>query len=138
MAQYFDVSIRYGKMLDNGTVKKVTEKFLVDALSLTESESIVIEKMSQQISGEFFVSASKTTNVAEVCGDIESDKFYLAKVGFITIDEVTAKEKRNITPVIVGAEDFKQAYDNLNVAMQTTMADWELVSLSEATYKGLF
>ena len=130
MAKYYETILRYEKMQDNGTVKKVAEHFLSDSLSLTEAEATVTEKMQPYISGEFVATSAKETKIAEVVGDKEADKFYLAKVAFITIDEKTASEKKTISQILVGAEDFERAYNNLKVAMQTTMADWELQSLA--------
>ena len=36
---WFECKIRYEKTLENGMVKKVTEPYLVDALSFTEAEA---------------------------------------------------------------------------------------------------
>lgn len=130
MSKFYEVILRYDKMQEDGKVKRVSERYLTDALSLTESEARVTEKMQPYISGEFYATSAKETAMAETTGDVTCGKFYLAKVAFITIDEKTAKEKRTISHVLVGAEDFERAYNNLKVAMQTTMADWELQSLA--------
>ena len=52
-------------MLENGMQKKVTEPYLVDALSFTEAEARIIEEVSPFISGEFSVSAVKQANFSE-------------------------------------------------------------------------
>ena len=38
MNEWFECKVRYEKTLENGLVKKVTEPYLVDALSFTEAE----------------------------------------------------------------------------------------------------
>ena len=48
MATWYETAVRFDKMMENGTVKKVTEKFLVDALSFTEAEQRTIEKRIHQ------------------------------------------------------------------------------------------
>jgi len=53
MALWFECKVRYDKMMENGTVKKVNEPYLVDALSFTEAEARIIEEMTPFISGEF-------------------------------------------------------------------------------------
>lgn len=40
--------------MENGKERKVTEKYLIDALSVTEAEARLIEEMSPFISGDFF------------------------------------------------------------------------------------
>ena len=54
-ANWFICKIRYEKVMEDGLQKKVTEQYVVDALSFTEAEARIIEEMSQYISGEFDV-----------------------------------------------------------------------------------
>lgn len=131
MANWFECKVRYDKMMENGVVKKVTEPYLVDALSFTEAEARIIEEQTPFISGDFSVSAVKRTKISEIFRDDTADKWYLAKVAFITIDEKTAVEKRTISQILVAGGSFKGAYDNFMEGMQGTMADFDLVSLTE-------
>lgn len=138
MAKFYEVKLRYQKMQENGTVKKVSEHFLADALSLTEAEAKTTEAMQPFINGEFVATSAKESKVAEIMGDKEFGKFYLAKVAFIIIDEKSAKEKKAITQILVGAEDFKGAYDALMEGFKGTMADWKIVSLAESVILDVF
>lgn len=131
MANWFECKIRYDKIMDNGAIKKVTEPYLVDALSFTEAEARIIEEMTPYISGEFSVSAVKRTKISEIFWDDSADKWYLVKVAFITIDEKTAVEKKSTSLILVAASDFKGAYDNFMEGMKGTMADFEIVSITE-------
>lgn len=131
MALYIETKIRYDKVMENGISKKVTEPYLVDALSFTEAEARIIEEQSPFISGEFSVSAVKKTNIAEIFRDSTGDRWYNCKLAFITIDEKTAQEKRSNSHILVQASDFRNAYENLIDGMKGTMADFEVVSISE-------
>lgn len=62
MMNFFECKIRYEKIMENGVNKKVTEQFLVDALSFTEAEARIISEMTPFISGEFTVSNIKRAN----------------------------------------------------------------------------
>lgn len=128
---WFECKVRYDKMMENGIVKKVTEAFLVDALSFTEAEARIIEEQTPFISGEFSVSAVKRTKISEIFRDDRADKWYLAKVAFITIDEKTAAEKRAISQILVAGSSFDGAYDNFKDGMKGVMGDFDLVSLNE-------
>ena len=44
MHTWFLCKIRYEKVMENGMQKKVTEPYLVDALSFTEAEARIIEE----------------------------------------------------------------------------------------------
>ena len=56
MHNWFEGKIRYEKINEAGMNVKVTEPYLVDALSFTEAEARLIEELSPFISGEFTVS----------------------------------------------------------------------------------
>ena len=117
--------------MENGAVKKVTEPYMVDALSFTEAEARIIEEMTPFISGEYSVSAVKRTKIAEIFRDDSADRWYLVKVAFITLDEKTAVEKRSVSQILVAATGFKGAYDRFMEGMKGTMADFEIVSIAE-------
>lgn len=131
MANWFECKVRYDKLQENGAAKKVTEPYLVDALSFTEAEARITEEQTPFISGDFSVSAVKRTKIAEIFFDDAGDRWFLVKVGFITIDEKTAVEKRSTSLILVQANNFKEAYDNFIKGMAGTMADYEIVSISE-------
>lgn len=131
MANWFECKVHYDKMQENGSVKKVNEPYMVDALSFTEAEARIIEEMTPFISGEFSVSAVKRTKISEIFRDDSADKWYLVKVAFITIDEKTAAEKKSVAQILVAANDFKGAYDNFMEGMKGTMADFEIQSITE-------
>lgn len=131
MANWFECKVRYDKLQENGAAKKVTEPYLVDALSFTEAEARITEEQTPFISGDFSVSAVKRTKIAEIFFDEAGDRWFLVKVGFITIDEKTAVEKRSTSLILVQATTFKEAYDNFIKGMAGTMADYEIVSISE-------
>lgn len=63
---FFECSVRYDKIQQNGSVKKVTEKYIVDALSFTEAEARIIAAITPYISGEYTIPAIKKTKIAEI------------------------------------------------------------------------
>ena len=131
MANWFECKARFDKMMENGALKKVTEPYMVDALSFTEAEARIIEELTPFVSGEFSVSAVKKTKISEIFWDDSADKWYLVKVAFITIDEKTAAEKKSVSQILVAGSDFKGAYDNFMEGMKGTMADFDIVSITE-------
>ena len=131
MANWFECKIRYDKTQENGSIKKVTEPFLVDALSFTEAEARIIEEQTPFVSGELNVSSVKRTKISEIFWDASADRWYLVKVAFITIDEKTAVEKKAISQILVAATDFKGALNSFMEGMKGTMADFEIQSITE-------
>ncbi len=134
MAYWIEVKARYEKMLENGTQKRVTEPYLVDALSCTEAEARVIEELTAYTSGDLSVMSNKKVNISEVFLSYTGDKFYKVKVNFITIDEKSAVEKKTASYMIVPGDSFKDAYDNFNDGIKGIMADFEIESIAETRY----
>lgn len=137
MALWFETAVKSKKMQDNGTVKNVTEKFLFDALSFSEAEEKTIQKMTPRISGEFTVRTAKRTKIEEIL-NIGADKYYLCKVGFITLDEKSGVEKTAVSQILVGADDFNDAYSRLLDAMKDMMADYAIISITESPILEVF
>ena len=113
--------------------KKVTEPYLVDALSFTEAEARIIEEMTPFISGEFTVSDIKRPNYSELFpSDEESaDRWFKCKLIFITLDEKSGAEKKTSTQVLVQAADLRDAVKKLDEGMKGTMADYQIGMVSE-------
>lgn len=138
MALWFECKVRYDKMQDNGSVKKVNEPYLVDALSFTEAEARIIEAISPYISGEFTVSAVKKTKISEIFWNESGDRYYMVKVMFITIDEKTAVEKKSASYILVQASDFSSALEVFMQGMKGTMSDFEIASIAETPLQDVF
>ncbi len=138
MSNWFETKVRYDKMMENGTQKKVNEPYMVDALSFTEAEARTIEELTPFISGDFAISAVKRTNITEIFWDDAADKWYHVKVNFITLDEKTAVEKKTTTHILVAANNFREALDNFMEGMKGTMADFEVASIAETAIMDVF
>lgn len=95
-ANWFETRIRYEKLMEDGLTKPISEQYTVDALSFTEAESTIIEEMSSYISGEFKIMNINKASYDEIFfSDADADdKWYKAKLQFITIDEKS--EKKNV------------------------------------------
>lgn len=140
MALWFEVAVRFDKMQQDGSVRKTTEKYLVDALTFSDSEARTIEKVTPYISGEFSVSATKKTKISEIFYDESdyADKWWLVKVNFITLDEKTGKEKKSMTQILVQAGDFENALGRFQDGMKGTMAEYRIASISETAYMDVY
>ena len=133
MHTWFECKIRYDKIMENGMSKKVTEPYLVDALSFTEAEKRIIEEITPFISGEFTVSDIKRANYSELFfSDEESaDRWFKCKILFITLDEKSGAEKKISTLMLVQASDLRDAVKKLDEGMKGTMADYQIASVAE-------
>lgn len=161
MSTYFEIGIRYDKTLENGMQKKVTEQFMVDALSFTEAESRIIEEMQPYMTGGFMVSTIKRANINEIVidemgiasatdADVQkitnanskatgyADKWYKAKLYFITLDEKSGKEKKTSFYLLVNAGSVNAAHDVIVNHMKGSMQDYEIANIDETNILDVF
>ena len=139
-AIWFECKIAYEKVMEDGLQKKVKENYVVDALSFTEAETRIMEEMSSYISGEFTIEDIKIASYKEIFFSEEemADKWYKAKLQFITIDEKTEKEKRSNVNYLVQAGTLKGAVNNIESVMGTTMIDYVIATVAETTLIDVF
>ena len=141
MAQeWFECKVRYDKTMETGLLKKVTETYLVDALSFTEAEERFLEEIEPMMSGEYSVSDIKRAKIAELFESIDTtdDKWYKAKVAYIAYDEKKGVEKRTNQIMLIQAKDLRVAVQNLDKGMQGTMGDWDIISIAETPIMDIF
>ena len=133
MHNFFEVKIRYEKVLEDGKNKLVTESYLLDALSFTEAEKRIIEEMNPYMSGGFTVSAIKRSNYTELipCDNDKADKWYKVKLNLITLEERTGEEKKQAIYNLVQAESVGDARIRFDEGMKGSVMDYEIESISE-------
>lgn len=135
----YECGIRYERTMENGMTKKVTELYLVDALSFAEAEGRITKEMEPYISGDFDVVTIKRTNYSEIVEGLSTaDKWFKAKLNFISLDENTCKVKKQAVHFIVRATDINNAHICVVEHMKGSMIDYEIATLDETKIMDLF
>lgn len=137
---WFETKVKYQKTMEDGSEKVVSEAYVVDALSFTEAESAIIDEMSVYVSGELKVSGIGKACYGEIFfSDVDDDdKWYKAKLQFITIDEKSEKEKRDNVTYLVQAKSLARALRYIDEVMGKTMIDYDVVGLNETKLMDVF
>jgi len=138
MQNWFECKIACDKILENGIQKKVVDPFLVDALSFTEAEKRIIEETKPFASGEITVTDIKRAKISEIFYNETGDRYYSAKIAFITLDENSGSEKKTFSKMIAQASTLKEAINVIETGMKGTMADYVIVSISETALVDVF
>lgn len=140
MATWFLAKVKYEKVTENGAQKKVTEQYMVDALSFTEAEARIIEEMTPYIKGEFKITGLSLMNVSEffASDNEEYDKWYKIKAAFITIDEKSGVEKKGSWYAIVAGNSTASAEKHFRERMTGTLADYTVESVVETPIIDVF
>ena len=138
MYNWFECKIKYDKMLETGMQKTVTEPYLVDALSFTEAEARIIEEIKPFISGEFSVSDIKRVKYSDSFFNETGDRYYKARLHFITLDEKSGAEKKTAVNMLVQASELKEAVEIVETEMKKTMIDYAFTSVTETAIMDVF
>ena len=140
VSKFYEVKIQYQEMQEDGKEKKVTEQYVVEALTFTEAESRIIEEMTPYISGEFDVVSEKIAPYNEIflSDRTDDDKWIISKVGFITLDERTGKEKKQTFRYLVQAATSELALDYTKEMFSHGMSDYSIEAVQDTPTLDVF
>ena len=138
MHDWFECKVSFEKIMEDGKQKRVTEAYLVDALSFTEAEARIIKEVASFISGEFTVKDIKRAKISELFFNENGDRFYKVKVYYITLDAKSLTEKKTTVQMLAQASNLKEAVAVLEEGMKGTLADYEIASVTETQLMDVF
>ena len=140
VSKYYEVKIQYQKMLEDGREKRVTEQYVVEALSFTEAEARITEEMTNYTDGDFDVVSEKIAPYNEIfiSDNSTDDKWFISKVGFITLDEKTAKEKKQTFRFLVQAATSELALEYTKEMLSHGMSDYSIDSVQDTPTLDVF
>lgn len=137
--KFYECKVRYEKTTEDGNSKMITECYVVDAHSFSEAENRILEIMKQFFT-DVDVTAIKIASYGEYILDETSsgDKYYKVRCNFITIDEKNGKEKKTAVDYLVKSMSVEEARRNMDEAMQGTMIDYTIASVSETNVVDIY
>lgn len=108
--KYFEVKVKLQKTMEDGQQKKISEQYVVEAATFGEAERRIAECLKPYIEGEFEVTDIKIAGYGQIINDNQNaDKFFKAKVSFVTLDETTGKEKKTSELYLVQSDTLESA-----------------------------
>jgi len=131
MYTWFTCKMSFDRQGEDGLVKKVTEQFLVDALSFTEAEARIVKEVQPYVTGDLLVADIKRARISEMFYNEDGDKWYRCKINYLSVDENKGVEKRCSQIIMVQASSFKNSFDTLIDRMKGSLGDYEIVSITE-------
>lgn len=139
-ANWFEAKVKSIRVDESGRERKVTDMYLLDAMSYTEAESRIMEEMEAVVKGEYYISGLKKSNVTEVVPSVDEndDRWYKAKVAVVDADEVSGKEKRSFVHCLVAAANTDRALENLNEFLSTYVVPVEVVCIADTQVMDVF
>ena len=138
MKNYFEVTVKFDKVLEDGKVKNVSEKYLVDAISFTEAEARIIKEMKEFIFRGFKVTGIIPKKIAGLFFNGFCDIWYSCKVCYTTLNENTGKDKKTFVIMFSQGNSVEDARYTIKDKFKGSMADWSIVSISETKIINVF
>lgn len=138
MNNWFTVKVKYTKQLENGTFKRVSEPYLLAAMTFTDAEARIYEELGTMIKGEFLVTGIARTDIHDIFQYDESDTWFKAKVSYDKMDEEGDKKKTISQNFLVSAETVKEAYDRIIESLSTLMIDFTITSIVASPIVDIF
>ncbi len=135
---WFECKVKYVKMDENGKEKKVTEPYLVDAVSFTEAETRIHIELEKMIHSDFVVTNISKSNISELFPNENGDRWFKAKTSFVNLDEASGKEKKSNNYMLVEANNVKDAYEYLTEGLSDMLVPFEIPSIAESPIMDVF
>lgn len=129
MNNWFTVKVKYTKQLDNGALKRVSEPYLLAAMTFTDAEARIYEELGQIIRGEFNVVGITRTEIHDIFAYDDVDSWYKCKVRYEATDADSEKARKVNQNFLVSANSVKQAFERIEESLSTLMVDFEIPSI---------
>lgn len=129
MNSWFTVKVKYTKQLENGTFKRVSEPYLLAAMTFTDAEARIYEELGSVIRGEFVVTNIARTDFHDIFYYEDSDTWFKCKITYESQDADNEKQKKIAQNFLVNARSVKEAFERLNESLASLMVDFQIPSI---------
>lgn len=132
MNNWFIVKIKYTKQMDDGTFKRVSEPYLIAAMTFTDAEARVYDEIGNSIRGEMTVTGISRADFHDIFYYEDADIWYKCKIMYEAGGdgaEEGAKAKKIAQNFLITAHSVHQAYERLKESLHGMMIDYVIPSI---------
>lgn len=134
---YFLVKVKFTKQLENGAFKRVTEPYLLAAVSFTDAEARIFEELGSIIRGEFLITNIDRTDFHDIFSYEDSDTWYKVRISFQSSTE--GEKAKNVSQnFLVSAHSTKEADERLKESLSTMLVDFEIKAVIKSPIVDIF
>lgn len=137
MNNWFTVKVKYTKQADDGTLKRITEQYLLSATTFTDAEKRIHEELGSIIRGGFEVVSITRTEVHDIFSDDSCDKWFKCKVKYESALE-GEKSKMITQTIYVLADSSKGAWESVVENLKTMLVEFTVPSIVESPIVDVF
>ncbi len=134
---WYNCRVKYLKVNENGKERKVSETYLIEAISFSEAEGIVLNKLAPFTKNQLEITTLAKTNISEVFDFEDDGLWYKTKISYTDVNEETEKAQKFNKYILVSAKDIKQAYERIEDNFQLTIA-YDIISVQDSGILDVF
>lgn len=138
MNTWHKVSVKYTKQFTDGTLKRVTENYLINGINFTDVEARVHQEIGAFVRGEFVVSIVKKEDYADIFHYDDAEVWYKCKVAYVSEDADSGKEKKINNNFLVSAHNIKEAYERIEESLKGLMVSYEISKIETSKILEVF
>jgi hypothetical protein len=138
MNSWFTVKVKYTKQLENGTFKRVSEPYVLAAMTFTDAEARIYEELGSSIRGEFLVTGIARTDVHDIFQYDDTEAWYKCKVTYDKVDDEPDKKKTITQNFLVSADTVKEAYERVQESLGSLMIDFNITAVAASPIVEIF
>jgi hypothetical protein len=138
MNNWFTVKVKYTKQLENGQFKRVSEPYLLAAMTFTDAEARIYEELGNVIRGEFNVVGISRTEIHDIFAYDDADYWYKVKITYETPTEDEEKGRKVSQNFLVAAHSVKDAFERIKESLSGLMVDYQIPSIAISPIVDIF
>ncbi|MES2799366.1 MAG: DUF4494 domain-containing protein [Bacteroidota bacterium] len=138
MTNWFTIKVKYTKQMESGELKRVSEPYLVAAMTFTDAEARIYEELGPYIKGEFIVSGIARTDLHDIFQYDDSDTWFKVKMNYKAEGGEDGKEKKITQNFLVSANTVKDAFDRIQESLSGYLVDFEIPSILSSPIVEIF
>ena len=138
MNSWFTVKVKYTKQLENGTFKRVSEPYMLAAMTFTDAEARIYEELGSSIRGEFLVTGIARTDIHDIFQYDDSETWFKCKVSYDKVDDEADKKKTITQNFLVSADTVKEAYERVQESLGTLLIDFNITAIAASAIVEIF
>ncbi len=129
MNTWFKVKVKYTKQLESGSFKRVSEPYLLSAMTFTDAEARIYEELGSFIRGEFSVMGITREDIQDIFQYDDADSWFKCKISYDNIDDDGDKKRTVTQNFLVSAKTVKDSYERIEESLETLMLDYQIISI---------
>jgi hypothetical protein len=130
MNSWYTIKVKFTKEFQDGTLKRVTEPYLVSSMSFTDAEARIYKEVGEYVRGEFLITSIAKTDFADIFHFDDAETWYKAKVSYVSEDADSGKEKKVNNNYLVSAHNVKEAYERIEESLRGLMVTYEIPNIA--------